>query len=81
MGISGQARLTLAGLEGILAQFRAGRPAPKRPEMSLENVVRQMGRRSADGRTYAYDISVDRQGQFLINGQSSAPLMAAMFAN
>ena len=81
LGISGQARLTVAGLNGILAQFRAGRPAPKRPEMSLENVLRQMGRRSADGQTYAYDISVDRQGKFLINGQSAAPLMAAMFAN
>ena len=40
-----------------------------------------MGRRSADGGTYAYDISVDRKGQFLINGQSAAPLMAAIFAN
>ncbi len=79
-GISGEAGLTIAGLDGILARLRDGTAAPKPGTPSLAALIRRLGRPSVDGKAMSYDITVNREGKILINGENSIPLIAALFA-
>ena len=80
-GISGEVGLTIAGLDGILAGLRNGEAAPKPDTPSLATLLRRLGRPSIDGKTMSYDITVDRAGKILVNGENSIPLIAALFAS
>ena len=81
-GVSGEAGLTIAGLDAILSRFGKDAAGPKtRPGgPSLATLLRRMGRPSNDGKSMAYNITIDRRGDVLVNGESLIPLIAALAA-
>lgn len=80
-GLSGEVGVTVLGLDKLIAAVEAERPpVPRSPERpSFGDMMRSLGQLAADGKTYLYKFVLNRQGQFLVNGQDAAPLFAAFF--
>jgi len=81
-GVSGSVNVTVRGVDNLAALIQPqGAPPPAQPARpSPLEMLRSMGKLDADGQTYIYDFELNRQGQFLVNGQDATPLVMALFA-
>lgn len=80
-GVSGEVGLTVQGLDQLIKFYEAENPPSGAAGMpSFGEVLRSYGVLGQDGKTYIYNLQVNREGQFLINGKDSGPLMAAFLA-
>jgi hypothetical protein len=81
-GLSGGIDVNVQGIDNLIAALPpAGAPRPTNAgPPPLADLLRSLGQPSADGKTYSYRFEINRQGQFLVNGQDATPLMLALFS-